>query len=76
MRSRSTSLLYGLRAKGWVELFVAATSGLGCAMLLVVGAVGAVSPLWCLVAVPLGTFNAVEVTGFFLTRQGRLGEGS
>ncbi|WP_328483960.1 hypothetical protein OHS71_38560 [Streptomyces sp. NBC_00377] len=76
MRSTTQTLLYGLRAKGWVELFVAASSAAGCAVLLIVAAVGSVSAWWCLVAVPLGVFNAIEVTGFVLTRQGRLGSGS
>jgi hypothetical protein len=70
MESRSRSLLYGLRAKGWLELVAAGFSGAGCVVLLIAGAFDAVSPWWCAVAVPLGAFNAVEVAGFVLARQG------
>ncbi|MET9914088.1 hypothetical protein ABZZ74_46505 [Streptomyces sp. NPDC006476] len=76
MSFNMSSLLYGLRAKGWMELIAAAASGVGSVALLVAGSVGAVTPLWCLVAVPLGAFNAIEVIGFVLTRQGRLGGGA
>ncbi|MFJ1602162.1 hypothetical protein ACIOHS_02115 [Streptomyces sp. NPDC088253] len=75
MRSKPPSLLYGLRANGWLELFVAGSSGVGCVGLLIAGASGTVSPWWCLVAVPLGAFNAVEVIGFVLARQGRAENG-
>ncbi|WP_328748269.1 hypothetical protein OHT57_22440 [Streptomyces sp. NBC_00285] len=70
MESKSRSLMYGLRAKGWLELLAAGASGAGCVMLLIAGALDAVSPWWCAVAVPVGAFNAVEIAGFVLARQG------
>jgi hypothetical protein len=69
MRTKPSDLLYGLRAKGRLELIAAGGSAAGCVVLLVAGALGGVSPWWCLVAVPLGAFNATEVVGFVMARQ-------
>ncbi|MET7451890.1 hypothetical protein ABZT03_08355 [Streptomyces sp. NPDC005574] len=69
MRAKRSGLLYGLRAKDGLELIAAAASAVGCVALLVAGAFGDVSPWWCLVAVPVGVFNAVEVIGYVLVRQ-------
>lgn len=71
MKSEPPGLLYALRAKGRHELFVASSSGVGCVALLIASITGGVSPWWCLAAVPVGAFNAVEVIGYFATRRAR-----
>ncbi|MFI5823429.1 hypothetical protein ACIA8I_30685 [Streptomyces rishiriensis] len=71
MKSHPQGPLYGLRAEGRHELFVAGSSGVGCVALLISSITGGVSPWWSLVAVPVGAFNAIEVIGYFAARRGR-----
>jgi hypothetical protein len=62
-------MLRGLLASGPTELVVAISSALGCASLLIAAIVGSVTPWWALVAVPTGTFNAIEIIGYFKSRR-------